>query len=82
MNRDDEALEYLMQSYLIYVKRLGEDAAKVKEIWGSVLELGKKLSYSPDILTKRLTVQSKLLEHRYDERIDKREQELIEGFGL
>lgn len=81
-NKSIEALEYLMQAYIILEKLLGKDHNRIDAIKKKMQNLGKELCYEEKVLEQRLTAQREFLEYRLDERIQGREDELIRYFNL
>lgn len=81
---EEKSMEYYIQAYVIKEKILSEYAAPkvLEDIKVQMRALSDRLSLSPTALEQRLTVQKKLLEYRYDDRIDKRQDELIKYFEL
>lgn len=79
----ERAMEYIIQNYAIYKKIIGENSEnKLKDISNNLYNLGERLSLSKERIDERLSVQEELLEFRHDERMDKREEELIQFFEL
>lgn len=81
LDRRDEALEYIIQSYVIYQKASG-DNEKLMEISKQMHDLNKKLGYKESALEKRLEAQGCFLDYRYDGRMKEREEQLIQYFEL
>lgn len=81
-NRHEEALEYLIQAFVICEKIFGNNGADMKEIKDQMESLRICLSYTHDSLEQRISVQRMVLCYRYDEQIDKREDDLIQYFDL
>lgn len=78
----EEAMCYLIQSYVIYGRILGENSETAKKVRTDLAELGDKLSYAKDTVERRVLVQKEMLNFSYDERMDEREEELIKFFEL
>lgn len=78
----EEAICYLIQSYVIYGRILGENSQTAQNIKRELLELGEKLSYDMVSMERRVSVQKELLNFSYDESMDEREEELIQFFEL
>lgn len=81
-DRLDEALEYLIQAFVIYEKLLGKEAAESEKVNEDLQTLRKNLGLDESSLTQRLTVQRSFLDYRSDERVFGREDELIRYFEL
>ena len=82
LNRYEEALEYVIQSYVLQEKILGKEHLKLKSVKCCMERLGEKLSYDCSKIQQRLDIQSNFLEYRYDEKIDDWEDRLIQEFEL
>lgn len=81
--RKEEALEYMIQAYVIYNKNLGGDHLIVEEIRKNQIEkLRVCLKYTEDVVWRRIACQEAFLDYRYDKRIIDREKELIKYFEL
>lgn len=81
-DRLEDALEYIIQSYVIFQKILDENNCALKKIEKKMYALNKKAGYKESVLKKRLTVQIYFLDYRYDDRMKEREAELIRYFEL
>ena len=82
-DRHEEAMEYMIQAYVVYEKFLTTNHPDVREIRENYMEeLRECLSYSNETLEQRLSVQKEFLQHRHDERMDNQQDELIGYFGL
>ena len=80
--KQDEALEYRIQAFLIRERLLGAKHQETEKIWEETLELGKQLQYSEAVLKQRIEAQYVVRNFRYDRKILDREKELIQYFGL
>lgn len=82
-NRYQEAMEYMIQAYVLYEKIISSNSPGIqKNIKESMEELRECLLYSDKALEQRLSAQREFFRYRYDERLDNRQNELIEYFGL
>lgn len=82
-DRCEEAMEYMIQAYVIYEETLGSNHSIVHKIReGYMKELRDRLSFSDKILEQRLSAQQAFLKYRHDERQDSRQDELIKYFDL
>lgn len=77
---EEQALEYLIQAFVIYEKISGTDSPTAADILRHLYGSGEKMSHKKDILDQRLAVQRDFLHFRYNESIDGREEELIRYF--
>lgn len=82
MNCLDEALEYLIQSYVFQEKTLGKGHPNLAPIKKHLMDIGDKLSYASNVVQQRLEIQAEFLNYRYDERIENWEDTLIQEFEL
>lgn len=80
--KQDEALEYRIQAFLIRERLLGAKHQETEKIWEETLELGKQLQYSEAVLKQRIEAQYVVRNFRYDRKILDGEKELIQYFGL
>jgi hypothetical protein len=81
-DRLEESLEYMIQAYVILEKLLGGNHNDVKTAKEQMQNLSEKLCYKKKALQQRLEVQRNFLNYRYDERMEGREDELIQFFEL
>lgn len=80
--RLEEALEYLVQSYMITEKMSGEESEEAKKTKEHLMRLWEGTGQDQSILKRRLDAQRNFMEFRYDDRMDKRQEELIQYFNL
>ena len=82
-NRGEEAMEYLVQAFVIYEKIQGDslsnDCIATKK---RMDELCETLSLNEEMLNQRLDAQRYILKYRHDERWDNMQEELIQYFDL
>lgn len=78
----DEALEYMIQAYMVSESLLGFKHEKTKKIWSQILNQGVQLKYSKESLEQRVKAQRVVRNYRYDHRMREREDKLIQYFEL
>ena len=78
----DEALEYIIQAYMVSESLLGFKHEKTKKIWSQILNQGVQLKYSQESLEQRVKAQRVVRNYRYDHRMREREDKLIQYFEL
>ena len=82
-NRYEEAMEYMIQAYVLYEKIASSNSPDIQKIMKESMEdLRECLLYSDKALEQRLSAQREFFQYRHDERLDNRQNELIEYLGL
>lgn len=78
----EEALEYLIQAYLIFENQLGENNSETAEIMDDIKSLIDRLGYSDNILNQRMSAQRTAKEVRSNPQLERLQDELIKYFEL
>ena len=73
----------MIQAYVLYEKIASSNSPDIQKIMKESMEdLRECLLYSDKALEQRLSAQREFFQYRHDERLDNRQNELIEYLGL